>query len=285
MAIYKHPDLHIHSTISDGSDTPLELLEKVRSSDIDIFSLTDHDTYIGCKEIHENLQDGDPTFLGGIELSCHDDLGDYHILGFCYDVNKPSIRSATEMTHNARRNKALNRLKFLEDVYHFEFTQEDKDELLQNENPGRPHFVDLLLKKGYVKDKAEGFELVAKYHGKERRLTPEEAIDAILNADGIPVLAHGILGGGSTVLTAEQIDERVKRLKGYGLMGLECYYSSFTPEQTEIMLALTKKYNLLVTAGSDYHGNKKTVPLGNSGDADPEVMERFYRTVKFLLDL
>ena len=68
-------------------------------------------------------------------------------------------------------------------------------------------------------------------------------------------------------------------------MGLECYYSSFTPEQTEIMLALTKKYNLLVTAGSDYHGNKKTVPLGNSGDADPEVMERFYRTVKFLLDL
>lgn len=283
MAQYLHPDLHLHSSVSDGSDTPKELLEKVRAAGIDIFSLTDHDTYMGCSEIRENLREGDPTFVGGIELSCRDKFGKYHILGYCYNVDKPSIQEAAEVTHRARREKAENRFRFLEEKHHFAFTQAEKDAILQNENPGKPHFADLLLKKGYVRDLKEGFAILGQYHGVERRLTPEEAIDAIFLADGIPVLAHGILEDGSGLLTAEQMSERVARLKGYGLMGLECYYSSFTPEQTEIMLSLAARYHLLVTAGSDYHGKNKTVPLGASGDPDPKVMERFYRTVELLL--
>ncbi len=282
--LYKHPDLHLHSNVSDGSDTPLELLEKVRSSDIDIFSLTDHDTYGGCREIEEKLKPGDPAFLGGIELSCRDALGKYHILGYCYDVNKKSIQDAAEVTHKARRDKALNRLRFLEEEHHFVFTDEEKRELLENENPGKPHFVALLLKKGYVKDKAEGFELMNGFHGKDKKLTPEEAIDAILKADGIPVLAHGILEDGSGLLSEEQLSERVSRLKGMGLMGLECYYSSYTEEQTRIMLSMAEKYNLLITAGSDYHGKNKAVPLGSSGTPDPQLMNRFYLAVSFLLD-
>lgn len=285
MKQYRHPDLHLHSSVSDGSDTPTELLEKVRASDIDIFSLTDHDAYIGCKEIQENLREGDPTFLGGIEFSCRDEFGKYHILGYCCDVNKPSIQEAAEVTHKARREKARNRFRFLEDAYHFVFSQEEKDALLQNKNPGKPHFVQLLLKNGYVNDKNEGFALMGKYRGTERRLTPEEAIDAIFRADGIPVLAHGILGDGSGLLTAEEISGRVSRLKSFGLMGLECYYSSYTPAQTEIMLSLADKYHMMATAGSDYHGKNKTVPLGASGNADPKVMERFYRSVEYLLQL
>lgn len=280
---FKHPDLHLHSSVSDGSDTPLELLEKVRASDIDIFSLTDHDTYLGCEMIARNLREGDPAFVGGIELSCRDKLGKYHILGYGYNIRKQSIRAAADITHNARREKALNRIAFLEDVHHFVFSEEEINNLLQMENPGKPHFVELLLKHGYVPDKAAGFALMSEYRGKERRLTPDEAIDAILRSDGIPVLAHGILGDGSDSLTREEIDSRVERLKGFGLMGLECFYSSYTQEQTGIMLSLAEKYNLMVTAGSDYHGSRKPVPLGASGNADARVMERFYRACGLLL--
>lgn len=282
---YLHPDLHLHSTASDGTDTPLELLDKIRKSDIDIFSLTDHDTYKGCKEIWDNLKEGDPLFISGIELSCRDELGKYHILGYCFDLTKQSIIDAADYTHNARRAKAEKRFNFLEELHGFEFSQQEKDELMSNENPGKPHFVDLLLKKGYVADKTAGFTLMDGLHIKDKKLTPEEAIDIILKADGIPVLAHGILEDGSGLLTEEQMSERVKRLKDFGLMGLECYYSSYTPEQTEIMLKMANEYNMLITAGSDYHGSKKTVPLGASGNPEAENMERFYKTVKLHLKL
>lgn len=281
--MFLHPDLHLHSTVSDGSDTPLELLEKIRKTDIDIFSLTDHDSYLGCQEIFKHLRPDDPIFLGGIELSCEDEFGKYHILGYCYDVKKVAIRDAVEITNSARREKANNRIHFLEEAHHFRFTQEEIDTLLQNENPGKPHFVSLLLQKGYVSDKAEGFSILSEYHGRERRLTPEEAIDAILLADGIPVLAHGILGDGSDRLSEQEIAERVNRLKYFGLMGVEGYYSSYTEEQTDIMLSLAKKNNLMVTAGSDYHGRNKTVALGDTGTPEPARMERFYRAAQHLL--
>lgn len=285
MREFLHPDLHLHSNVSDGSDSPLELLEKVRRSDVDIFALTDHDAYQGCGKILAHIKKDDPLFLGGIELSCRDAYGKYHIIGYCYNVNRPAIREAAAVTHRARREKALNRLRFLEEEYAFSFTEEEKNELLQNENPGKPHFVSLLLKKGYVADKEAGFALMDGYHGRERRLTPEEAIDAILRSDGIPVLAHGILEDGSGLLTEEALSARVARLKDFGLMGLECYYSSFTKEQTALMLSMAERYNLLVTAGSDYHGKNKTVALGESGDPEARRMERFYRAVEKLLEL
>jgi len=281
---YLHPDLHLHSNVSDGSDTPLELLQKVKEAGIDIFSLTDHDTYSGCAEIEANRAPGDPKFIGGVELSCRDPEGKYHVLGYCYNVNKQSIKDAVAVTHNARREKALKRIQYLENDCGFSFTDEEKNAILTNENPGKPHFVALLMKKGYVTDKKAGFELMDGYHGHDRKLTPDEAIDAILQADGIPVLAHGILGDGSQLLSEDELDERIKRLKGFGLMGLECFYSSYTAEQTEIMLRMAQKYNLLVTAGSDYHGKNKTVVLGDSGNSIPEKMEPFYRAVALLLD-
>lgn len=283
--MYNHPDLHIHSNVSDGSDSPSELLNKVRNTDIDVFSLTDHDAFQGCLTISDNLKAGDPLFIPGIELSCRDSFGKYHILGYCCNTKKQSIRNAVDITHSARREKAENRFRFLEDECNFDFTDDEKDNLLQNENPGKPHFVTLMLKKGYIKDKSEGFKILSGYHGRERRLTPEDAIESILYADGIPVLAHGILADGTKNLTEEQIEERVKRLKEYGLMGLECYYSSYTDEQTKIMLLLAHKYNLMVTAGSDYHGKNKTVVLGDSGSPDSEEMNRFYLAVNKLLGM
>ena len=129
----------------------------------------------------------------------------------------------------------------------------------------------------------EGFEAFSGCKDTEPTLSPEEAIDAIIQANGIPVLAHGILADGSKKLSEEEIAGRVVRLKAAGLRGLECYYSAFTPRQREIMLALAERYRLLVTAGSDYHGTNKTVSLGQTGGADPVRLQGFYEAVADLI--
>lgn len=137
----------------------------------------------------------------------------------------------------------------------------------------------MMLKKGYVKTKNEGFEVFANYRDTEPALPPEDAISAILRSGGIPVLAHGILADGSGALTEEEITARVERFRAAGLLGLECYYSAFTPRQREIMLNLAEKFSLLVTAGSDYHGTNKAVHLGQTGGPDPRRLQGFYDAI------
>lgn len=281
MLSFVNPDLHIHSCFSDGTDEPEELIGKAAAAGLDLFALTDHDCFEGCQRVRAALRPGDPEFIGGIELSCEDANGKYHMLGYCYDLDKPSLRDAVALTHSARLEKAENRMRYLESLG-YTFSEGEVQELLAQKNPGKPHFAQLLMQHGYAAEKAEAFRIISGYRGREFRLTPEMAIDAILQSDGIPVLAHGILGSGSQSLTREEISARVSRLKKAGLMGLECYYSRYTPEQQEIMLELAEREHLMVTAGSDYHGKNKPVALGQTNQPDPKKMQRFYKAVELL---
>ena len=276
---YEKPDLHMHSVYSDGTDTPQTLLRCVRKAGLDLFALTDHDTAEGCAAVRALLGEGDPAFIGGVEFSCKDGRGKYHMLGYSFDGSKPAIREAVAFSHHSRILKMQNRFGYLKEKYGFTFTDEERAELLALKNPGRPHFVAMMLKKGYVRTKDEGFEAFEGYHGSEPSLSPEEAIDAILRSGGIPVLAHGILADGAKKLTEEEITARVERFRAAGLMGLECYYSTFTPRQKEIMLDLADRFGLLVTAGSDYHGGNKQVMLGQTNDPDPARLQGFYDTI------
>lgn len=279
---FLNPDLHIHSTFSDGTDTPGALLSKVRAAKVDFFSLTDHDCVDGCREIAAALQPNDPLFVCGVELSCEDERGKYHILGYGYDPEKPALRQTVAMTHAVRRRKTENRLDYLENLG-YRFSADEKSRLLSASNPGKPHFARLLLDNGYASDKTQAFAIVSGYHGREERLSPEAAIAAIIQSGGIPVLAHGILADGSKSLSLEEIRSRVSRLQAYGLMGLECFYSGYTPDQREIMLGLARDNSLLVTAGSDYHGDNKPVRLGQTNAGDLACMGEFYTAVQPLL--
>jgi len=276
---YRHVDLHIHSRLSDGSDSPEALVENVRAAGLDLFSLTDHDCTEGCALVQALLQPGDPRFLYGIELSCQDEIGKYHVLGYCYDPDHPAMKEAAGFAHYIREQKVINRFAYLEEHYGFSFTPEEKASVAAEKNPGRPHFAALLLKKGLIQDKSEGFEMLADFRGSEPMLAPEKAIAAVLEAGGIPVLAHGILDDGSKNLTEEQITARVERFVAVGLQGLECYYSTYTPEQKRIMLSLAERFDLMITAGSDYHGANKPVQLGDTNDPDYAGMERFFAAI------
>ena len=258
---------------------PESLLQNVRAAGLDLFALTDHDTAEGCAAVRALLRPGDPAFIGGVEFSCRDGRGKYHVLGYGFDADRPAIRETVAYAHHSRILKMKNRFGYLRQQYGFTFTPEEQAELMGLKNPGKPHFAAMMLKKGYVKTKNEGFEVFANYRDTEPALPPEDAISAILRSGGIPVLAHGILADGSGALTEEEITARVERFRAVGLLGLECYYSAFTPRQREIMLNLAEKFSLLVTAGSDYHGANKAVHLGQTGGPDPRRLQGFYDAI------
>ena len=282
MTLYQNPDLHMHSTFSDGSDTPEALLAAVRAAGLDVFALTDHDSVAGCLEMQALIAPDDPHFITGVELSCEENGRGCHILGYGCDVSKPSICNALWFTRNERQKKAHNRFAFLAEHCGITFPEEEVNAVLGLYNPGKPHIARLMVKHGYVAAMKDAFPILNLYEGREKKLTPAEGIDAILRADGIPVLAHGILGEGDETLAPEDIADRVRTLKKAGLMGLEAYYSTYTDEQEAVMLALAEENNLLVTAGSDYHGTNKTIALGQTRCPDPARMERFYKMIEFL---
>lgn len=259
-------DLHMHSTISDGTDSPAELLEHVKAAGVDLFSLTDHDAVQGCTELQALLAGDGPRFIPGVEFSCEDELGKYHVLGYGYDPVSPSILAVVTQGHELRMKKLRQRLDFLFTEFGFRFPDSEIRALFSLSNPGKPHIAKLMIKSGYAETKEQAFkEYLNKQRIKEGHVRPEEAIRGILGAGGIPVLAHPCYGDGDQLILGDELDQRVARLMGFGLQGLECYYSGFSRVLRNQALGLAEKYGLYVTAGSDYHGKNKLVPLADTG--------------------
>lgn len=258
-------DLHMHSTVSDGTDTPEEILAKVRSTGIDLFSVSDHDAIKGCQTVLGCLSDEDPLFITGAEFSCKDDHGKYHILGYNYDPSGSSIRGVVELGHGYRMKKVLARLDFIRDAFGFDFPNEEIDELLSLSNPGKPHIGNLMVKHGYANSKEEAInKYINQIHFKGEYVRPEEAIRGILDSGGVPVLAHPPYGSGDQLILGDEMEDRLKRLMDFGIKGVEGFYSGFTPKLCQMMLNLAEKYDLYVTAGSDYHGKNKLITLGDN---------------------
>ena len=273
-------DLHMHSTVSDGTDTPKELLSRVRGAGLELFSLTDHDAIKGCAAVRAALRPGDPLFVCGAEFSCRDEEGKYHVLGYGYDPDSPHIRALVEEGHAIRMRKTAARLEKLNRLFGIVFPEEEVQALLALDNPGKPHLGNLMVKYGYAETKEQAItDFIDKTKVRSEYLRPEQAIEGILKAGGIPVLAHPAFGSGSELVRGEEMERRLQRLTGMGLRGLECFYSGFSPDIIAEELFLAEKYDLYVTAGSDYHGKNKPVRLGDThletAPDMPEGMRRF----------
>jgi predicted metal-dependent phosphoesterase TrpH len=257
-------DLHMHSTVSDGTDTPEQILESVKKAGIDLFALTDHDAIKGCISIEKIRKSEDPKFLTGVEFSCKDESGKYHILGYGYDPDAQAIRNVVDLGHSYRITKVKARLKLLKEQFGITFSQEDVDALFALDNPGKPHIGNLMTEYKYVRTKEEAIKkYINQVHFRSQYVRPEQAITGILGAGGIPVLAHPSFGSGDQLIIGRDMDERLQRLVSFGLQGVEAYYSGFTRELQEQMLQYAWQYDLYVTAGSDYHGTNKPIGLGN----------------------
>ena len=273
-------DLHLHTVISDGTDTPEELLAKVREKGYELFSVTDHDAIKGGLLLREVLTGDDPRFITGVEFSCKDEEGKYHILGYGYDPHAESIRDVVKLGHGYRMKKVRARIAFLEEQFGFHFPENELEELIALDNPGKPHIGNLMVRLGYAKSKEEAItKYINQAHFRNEYVRPEEAIRGILGAGGIPVLAHPSYGSGDQIIVGGEMERRLTKLIGFGLQGVEAFYSGFTKKLEAEMLQFAERFDLYVTAGSDYHGKNKLITLGDTNFTDgttvPEGMRRF----------
>lgn len=266
MTIPKRIDLHMHTTVSDGTDTPEEILAHVKEAGIDLFSVTDHDAVKGCRILQAVLEEGDPHFITGAEFSCKDEDGQYHILGYHYDPESNAIRNLAGYGHNLRMDKIHMRLNHLNSEFHISFPEEELEKLLLMDNPGKPHLALLLVKHGYAETKEQAMgKFLDRLHIRSEFLRPEVAIEGILDGEGIPILAHPAYGNGNQMILGESMERRLQHLMDYGLQGIEAFYSGFTARIRDELLGFSEQYGLYVTAGSDYHGKNKLVRLADTG--------------------
>ena len=273
-------DLHMHTNVSDGTDTPREILENVRAAGIGVFSVTDHDAVKAAFSIRPLLGDGDPCFIPGVEFSCRDEEGKYHILGYGFDPDGEAIGSVVDLGHSYRMKKVRARLDYPESQFGFTFPEDELKRLLSLDNPGKPHIGILMVKYGYAETKEQAInEYINRVHFKSEYVRPEQAIEGILGSGGVPVLAHPFYGSGDELIVGEDMERRLRRLVCFGLRGIEAFYSGFSAKLRSTAVELAKRFGLYITAGSDYHGKNKLVRLGDTGLSEaseyPEELRRF----------
>ncbi len=278
-------DLHMHTVLSDGTELPEEMPARVKEAGITLFSVTDHDSIKSSLIIPPLLTAEDPDFLPGAEFSCQDEEGKYHILGYGYDPESKPIKDLVELGHGYRMNKVLSRLDFLKKTFGFVFPEEDLRSLLSQDNPGKPHIANLMVKMGYAETKDQAItEFIDRIRFRNEYVRPEEAIQGILGGGGIPMLAHPSYGDGDQLILGKAMEDRLRRLMEFGLQGMEGFYSGFTPKIRREILDLAEKYGLYVSAGSDYHGKNKLVPIGDTGLEEdlewPETLQRFVIAIR-----
>lgn len=252
-------DLHTHSTYSDGSLTPEQLVQKAVKSGLDGIALTDHDTVAGLEEAMAAAEKHHYTLLPGIELTT--DFGDSeaHILGYNLDYTNPKLLQKLDIILKSRTERARLIIKRLNKAK-IPLSWEEVKAETSSGFVGRTHIFRALQTSGQIR--SAGREEFNYYLGKNgiayvphQEIGTYEAIELIIESGGIPVLAH----------PGRMADEQViAKLVKNGLQGIEAYYPTHTTEQTERYLQLAAQYQLIVTGGSDYHGVFSQTRLGDA---------------------
>lgn len=264
-------DLHIHSTASDGTDTPEQILEKISAMEgVKIFALTDHDTIKGVEQIKDKIPQN-IFFVNGVEFSCKTSSGNKcHILGYFYDAANKDFQEILEQGKNLHAKKLEIRLKFLSDLYKINFSAEDVKKIRENEVVGKPQIANFISEKfGIATQKIFSDLGNCKI---DARLDAKKVIDVIKNSGGVSVWAHPLGGEGEKCSTKAEFEKNLAELKNFGIEGLEIYYSRYNAEQRKILMEAAEENNLLVSGGSDYHGkNKKNIKLFEVGRDNPQI--------------
>jgi len=265
----KFIDLHTHSTASDGSYSPAEVVRLAKEGGLAAMALTDHDTVDGLPEAVAAGQEFGVEVIPGVEISAQFPGGTMHILGLFVEYHNGRLDERLAVLKQARIDRNPRIIAKL-NALGIPITMEKVDQISGGGQVGRPHIARALMEAGYVQDLQEAFD---KYLGWHRpayvskfRFPPEAALAMIREAKGIPVLAHPFtLGLGSAYALKNLIIE----LKGLGLAGLEVYYSEHTPEQEALYLKLVRELDLQISGGSDFHGlNKPEITLGSMPSQD-----------------
>jgi len=256
-------DLHVHTNASDGRFSPAEIIIKAHELQLAYIAVTDHDTVSGIIPALEAAKTLPyPKVIPGVEISTDIPEGEVHILGYFIDYHNSELQAALENFRNSRLNRALKMTSKLQNLG-IDIEWKRVAEIAGDSTIGRPHIAQAMLEKGYITAFKDAFN---KYIGRNcpayvprEKMTPVEAVQLVLQADGLPVMAHPFTVSNPEVL--------IIQLKAAGLVGIEAYYNDYSANETKRLLNLAEQNNLCVTGGSDYHGidmNNETM----MGDVD-----------------
>jgi predicted metal-dependent phosphoesterase TrpH len=262
-------DLHTHSTASDGTDTPAELVRKAAAAGLDVVALTDHDTTRGHAEALAALPQG-LTLVTGAELSCRLDGVSMHLLAYLFDPEEPALLAERELVRDDRVPRAKGMIAKLNELG-VPVTWEQVARIAGNGSVGRPHVASALVELGVVDSVSDAFtpEWLAdggRAYVPKHETDPFEAVRLVKNAGGVAVFAHpAAVKRGRTVP-----DSAIAELARAGLDGIEVDHMDHDPGTRGRLRGLAGELELLVTGSSDYHGSRKTCVLGEFS-TDPEV--------------
>ena len=275
-------DLHIHSTASDGSLTPDDIIDHAQKLNLAAIAITDHDSVDGSKEALQIDIPPSLHFLTGVEISAaHPPFfpgsGSFHILGYAIHLDNRDLNQALSKLQDARKNRNPEILKRLNKLG-FRISLEEVNQEVGEGQLGRPHIAYAMLKKGFVASINEAFD---KYLGNagpayvdKDRIECEQAISIIRAAGGVPVLAHPAL---LNIENNQKLDALLQNLVKIGLAGIEVYYPGHSPQQIRQYTELAGKYGLLMSGGTDFHGSITPDTKMGSGDGDLFVPYTLYK--------
>jgi len=274
-------DLHIHSTASDGSLTPADIIDHAQKLKLAAIAITDHDSVDGSKEA---LRIGIPPslrFLTGVEISAaHPPFfrgcGSFHILGYAIRLDHGDLNQTLNKLQDARKNRNPEILKCLNKLG-FQISLEEVKQEVAEGQLGRPHIAYAMMKKGFVASIDEAFE---RYLGTGKpayvdkfRIECEQAFNIIREAGGVSVLAHPAL---LNIENEQELDALLQNLIKIGLAGIEVYYPGHSARQIHQYTEMARKYGLLMTGGTDFHGSITPKIKMGSGTGDLFVPYTLY---------
>ena len=248
-------DLHLHSRFSDGTYTPTELVEQALRQKLAAIALTDHDTVEGCGPTAAACEAAGIEFICGTELTAEQEGHEIHVLGYCLDLQNPRFLEEIGKFQAVRQNRIreiVSRLNQLE----VPLGAEAVFALANCRSPGRPHVARALVEAGLCDNLDEAFERFLKKNRPawvpKFKMSVAAAIELIHQAGGVAVMAHPGL---------TRADDQIASMVEAGLDGIECHHTKHTPSVVSHYLQVARRFNLLITGGSDCHGMNKGKPL------------------------
>jgi predicted metal-dependent phosphoesterase TrpH len=276
-------DLHLHTTASDGRLEPAEIVSLAVKVGLDVIAITDHDTIDGVIPALEAASAADSLkVIPGVEINTDVARGEVHVLGYFVDYTDRNLAATLQKLRDSRRERAQKMVAKLNDLG-MKIDWKRVNELAKGGTMARPHVSQALFEKGYVSSEREAFDKYIGHNGpayvERYKLLPVEAVKLLLDAQGLPVLAHPA--------DIADLDELIPKLKAAGLIGLEIYYGNYGPETIDRLAKIARKYSLITTGGTDYHafGDGLEVGIGNRLTPAGSVEQLFGLASKRSLEL
>lgn len=266
-------DLHTHSTVSDGSDSPTRVVELAGAAGCSAVALTDHDRLDGLEEAGRAAQRLGLRLVPGCELSCNWEGGTFHLLVYFVDPQRGPLPEKLVHLQEARRTRNIRMIQALRDAG-VDITQGEVEAEAGGPGVGRPHVAAVLMRKGHATSIEDAFnrwltEGQPGYVTKER-LTPTTALKLARDSGAVPVVAHPLSLG----LTGDALGSALAQLAELGLQGMEAIYGRYSPADREMLTAAATTAGLCVTGGSDHHGRYKPDLTVGTGRGDLDVPDR-----------